>query len=89
MNKPPNPTDILVWQLRGTLFGLLIALALFLVPAVAIRSGDLILAGCFLLIALPILGFVLGTFWGTRPRPDENGGRSVRPTRRPRPPAST
>ena len=68
MKKPASPLDIILRQIRGVLFGLLAAIALFLVPAWATRSLEMFTIACLSILALPVLGFVLGTLWGSRPK---------------------
>ena len=71
MKKPASPMDIFLWQIRGVLFGLLSAIALFLVPAWATSSLEMFLIACLSILALPVLGFVVGTLWGSRTKRDD------------------
>jgi hypothetical protein len=68
--KRASPTDLFLGQLSGLVFGLLAAVAVFLVPAWASRSWELIPLACVAVVLLPALGILLGTYWGSRPQQD-------------------
>jgi len=68
--KTARLMDIFLCQIRGFIFGLLAALAVFWIPVWAFPSAPSLLVACIALFAMPALGFVLGTLWGSRPRQD-------------------
>jgi hypothetical protein len=66
MKKPASPTDLYLSQLSGLVFGLLAAVAVFLVTAWASHSWESLPVACVTVVLLPALGLLLGTYWGTR-----------------------
>ena len=53
-----SPADVVLWQIAGVLVGGFSAMA-------ALAWG---LAGCGELLCLPLVGGLVGTLWGARPR---------------------
>jgi protein-S-isoprenylcysteine O-methyltransferase Ste14 len=70
MKRPASPVDIFLGQVSGVLFGLLAAVAVFVVPVWASRSWESWPWACVSVLVLPALGFLLGTCWGSRPQQD-------------------
>ena len=68
MNKPPSPVDVFLCQMSGFLFGLLVAVTAFVLAIRAFVSWEYWAWAGVSFLLLPALGFLLGTYWGSRPR---------------------
>jgi hypothetical protein len=71
MNKPPNPVDLMLWQVLGLILGACVGVTAFLAIPLLFRAVEFEIV-CALAVVAPLLGGVLGTLWGSRPRREED-----------------